>query len=48
DQDPSAWQPPLAPFRCAYAKSWVDVKFDWGLTLQQAEKTALQAMLATC
>ncbi|WP_344984049.1 GmrSD restriction endonuclease domain-containing protein, partial [Nonomuraea soli] len=32
DQDPSAWQPPLAPFRCAYAKSWVDVKFDWGLT----------------
>ncbi|MFG1683478.1 DUF1524 domain-containing protein [Nonomuraea sp. NPDC049269] len=48
DQDPSTWRPPLASFECEYARSWVDVKFDWGLTMQPAERTALEQMLATC
>ena len=48
DQDPSTWRPPLANFECEYARSWVDVKFDWGLTMQPAERSALENMLATC
>jgi hypothetical protein len=48
DQDPTTWQPSVASFRCTYARSWIDVKYRWGLTLQSAEKSALQGMLATC
>ena len=48
DQDPSTWQPPLSSFRCTYAKMWIAVKFTWGLTLQTAEKSALQGMVDTC
>jgi hypothetical protein len=48
DQDPAAWQPPRTSYRCTYAKMWISVKHGWGLTLQQSEKTALQAMLDTC
>ncbi|MFI6907204.1 hypothetical protein ACIBKY_38500 [Nonomuraea sp. NPDC050394] len=31
-----------------HAKSWTDVKYDWGLTAQQAEIDELADMLATC
>ncbi|MGC9665200.1 HNH endonuclease family protein [Planosporangium sp. 12N6] len=48
DQDPSTWQPPLSSYRCTYAKMWIRSKYHWGLTLQSAEKTALQGMLNTC
>ncbi|GGM25504.1 HNH endonuclease family protein [Dactylosporangium sucinum] len=48
DQDPSTWQPPLASYRCTYARMWIAVKYYWGLTLQSSEKTALQSMLNTC
>jgi hypothetical protein len=48
DQDPSTWQPSVAAYRCTYAKMWITVKAYWGLTLQSAEKTALQTMLNTC
>ncbi|WP_239082639.1 HNH endonuclease family protein [Actinoplanes teichomyceticus] len=48
DQDPSTWQPSLSSYRCTYARMWIAVKYYWGLTLQSAEKTALQGMLNTC
>ncbi|MGC4807499.1 HNH endonuclease family protein [Micromonospora sp. DT233] len=48
DQDPSTWQPPLSSYRCAYSKMWITVKYNWGLTLQSSEKSALQTMLNTC
>ncbi|MFB9489906.1 HNH endonuclease family protein [Nonomuraea dietziae] len=48
DKDPSDWKPPLAGFHCDYARSWIDVKHDWQLTLQEEEKEALEEMLATC
>ncbi|MFI0419868.1 HNH endonuclease family protein [Spongiactinospora sp. 9N601] len=48
DKDPALWRPPLASFQCTYARSWVDVKFRWGLAVDDAEKTALAEMLATC
>jgi hypothetical protein len=48
DKDPTTWRPPLTSIWCTYASSWIDVKHDWQLTLQQAEKTALEEMLTYC
>ena len=48
DQDPSTWQPSRTAFRCTYAEMWIKVKSVWKLTLQSAEKTALQGMLNGC
>jgi hypothetical protein len=48
DQDPSTSQPSLNSYRCTYARMWIAVKYYWRLTLQPAEKTALQTMLNTC
>jgi hypothetical protein len=48
DQDPSSWQPPLASYRCTYAKMWITVKHAWSLTLQSTEKSALQTALNSC
>ncbi|MEU8252235.1 HNH endonuclease family protein [Nonomuraea sp. NPDC048916] len=48
DKDPARWKPPLQSFSCEYARSWIDVKHDWGLSMEPAEKEALIEMLATC
>ncbi|GAA3123583.1 HNH endonuclease family protein [Nonomuraea salmonea] len=48
DKDPARWKPPLEAFYCEYARSWIDVKHDWGLSMQPSEKEALTEMLATC
>lgn len=48
DQDPATWQPPLASFRCTYARAWIQVKYYYGLSVDSAEKAALNGMLGTC
>jgi hypothetical protein len=48
DQDPSTWKPSLTSFWCTYAKAWIDVKYEWALTLNSTEKTALTTMLGHC
>jgi hypothetical protein len=48
DKDPAEWKPPMESFYCEYAKSWIDVKHDWGLSMQASERDALAEMLATC
>ncbi|MEU5934448.1 DUF1524 domain-containing protein [Micromonospora sp. NPDC047187] len=48
DQDASTWQPPLSSYRCTYSKMWITAKYNWSLTLQTSEKSALQSMLNTC
>jgi hypothetical protein len=48
DRDAAEWQPPLASYRCMYAKQVVNVKYGWGLSMDSAEKTAVNSMLATC
>lgn len=48
DHDAAHWQPPLASYRCMYAKQVVNVKYRWGLSMDQGEKTAISSMLATC
>ncbi|GAA1587833.1 hypothetical protein GCM10009678_82840 [Actinomadura kijaniata] len=48
DKGPAEWLPPLASFRCMYARSWVDVKYRHDLTVDSAEKTALAGVLSGC
>ncbi len=48
DQDPSQWKPPNQAFWCQYAQEWIAVKSYWQLSVTEAEKGALTAMLGTC
>ncbi|MEU4448349.1 HNH endonuclease family protein [Actinosynnema sp. NPDC050801] len=48
DQDPALWKPPLTSYWCTYAKMWTRAKYKWGLTVNSAEKSALQTMLGRC
>jgi hypothetical protein len=48
DRDPSEWLPPRSSYHCMYARMWVWVKHDWGLTVDSAEKTALSNILSGC
>lgn len=48
DRDPAQWQPPLASFRCTYARAWIQVKWYYHLSVDPAEKSALAGMLGTC
>lgn len=48
DRDPAAWKPSRTAFHCTYARMWIGAKYQWSLTLQSSEKSALQAMLTTC
>ncbi|TFY82559.1 hypothetical protein EWM64_g1454 [Hericium alpestre] len=45
DKDVANWVPPLASFVCEYVRAWVTVKHYYGLTVDSAEKTALQGYL---
>ncbi len=44
DQDPAEWLP--AKSRCTYARQWVAIKYRWGLSIDTAEKRALNKLLA--
>src|ERR1700754_3301608 len=48
DQDPAEWQPSRQSFRWTYARAWIQVKWFYSLSVDSAEKTALNGMLATC
>ncbi|WP_093801039.1 HNH endonuclease family protein [Streptomyces sp. Wb2n-11] len=48
DQDPGEWLPPRTAYHCMYARMWVDVKHHWKLTVNSAEKSALQSVLNNC
>jgi hypothetical protein len=42
DQDIREWQPPQQ--RCRYLREWVAVKHRWRLTVDSAERTAMQSL----
>lgn len=48
DKDPAKWLPPTASYHCFYARMWVDVKQNYGLTVDSAEKSALSSILNGC
>jgi hypothetical protein len=47
-KDPGRWLPPRHAFRCTYARSYVSVKYAWGLAVNTTEKTALGKLLKAC
>ncbi|MGW6458746.1 HNH endonuclease family protein [Streptomyces sp. NPDC055078] len=48
DKDPAEWLPPRTSYRCLYARMWVQVKHHYGMTVDSAEKNALQSVLNGC
>ena len=48
DRDPSEWTPPNQNTWCIYAREWIWVKDAYGLTVDTAEKGALQSLLGSC
>lgn len=48
DQDPSQWRPSNTGWWCEYARHWINVKYDYRLTVTVSEQAALEDMLDTC
>ncbi|MFJ2647197.1 HNH endonuclease family protein [Streptomyces sp. NPDC087420] len=48
DQDPATWLPSVTSYRCTYIRAWVQVKYYWKLSIDSAEKSALQSILNGC
>ncbi|MET8950897.1 HNH endonuclease family protein [Streptomyces sp. NPDC004393] len=48
DQDPATWMPSRTAYRCTYVRAWVQVKYYYNLSVDSAEKTALQNYLSAC
>ncbi|MFI9006614.1 HNH endonuclease family protein [Actinosynnema sp. NPDC053489] len=48
DQDAAKWKPPAQAYWCTYARAVVSVKTIYSLTVDEAERDALGAMLKTC
>lgn len=48
DQGPESWRPPLTSYWCTYAAMWVNVKYNYDLSVNSAEKNSLSSMLSGC
>jgi hypothetical protein len=48
DQTPATWKPSRTAYWCTYAKMWVRTKYQYALTVNSAEKSALITMLDRC
>ncbi|MFJ1548728.1 HNH endonuclease family protein [Streptomyces sp. NPDC088246] len=48
DQDPASWLPSRTAYRCTYVRAWVHVKHYYNLSVDSAEKSALQSVLNGC
>ena len=46
--DIANWIPPLVSFQCIYARAWIQVKHNYELTIDIAEKSAISAILDSC
>ena len=48
DKDPAEWMPPTSSYKCTYVRAWVHVKKHYNLSVDSAEKSALQSALNGC
>ncbi|WP_035699679.1 HNH endonuclease family protein [Glycomyces tenuis] len=48
DQDPAEWMPEVREVWCVYVWAWVQVKTEWGLSVDEAEAEALLGYAAEC
>lgn len=48
DKGPDAWLPESGAYRCAYVRDWVRIKAAWELAMDDAEREAIDRIIATC
>jgi hypothetical protein len=48
DQDPAEWMPEDQTVWCAYIWAWVEVKAEWSLSVDEAERAALLEYASGC
>lgn len=48
DNDPASWLPSDASFYCQYIGRWIGVKYRWGLSVDELEKSVLTIGAQTC
>ena len=48
DSDPADWLPPQESAHCDYVVSWIEVKHEWDLSVDQDEEAALHEVLEGC
>lgn len=48
DRDPAEWLPGNSAYRCTYVTTWIAVKYRWSLSIDSAEKSALQRQVTAC
>lgn len=48
DRDPAEWMPPRSGAHCWYTQAWISVKYKYNLSVDPAEKKALEENLAPC
>ena len=48
DRDPAEWLPRNPGNHCWYVQSWIEVKYKYNLSIDPAEKSALEGQLAKC
>lgn len=46
DRDPAEWLPPQPGATCRYIGEWIQVKYRWGLSIDPAERDAINAILS--
>ena len=46
--DPAEWLPDDIDVHCWYSAAWIEVKARWSLSVDPAEKAALEGLLASC
>jgi len=47
-KDYAEWKPPAANAQCRYAHEWIQVKYRWDLSINNAEFSALNAKVKAC
>ncbi|KAJ7213950.1 hypothetical protein GGX14DRAFT_444691 [Mycena pura] len=48
DKDPTGFVPPLQSYVCTYIRAWINVKHFYSLTIDAAEKKALETYIDAC
>jgi hypothetical protein len=46
DRSPEKYMPPNEKFACHYLKTWLQIKFTWGLTMTLAEAQGIQNLIS--
>ena len=48
DQDPAKWMPTNVSYHCTYLTTWIQIKLDWSLSMNQSEYDAIKTKLQSC